>query len=115
MALPVYTSKDNAWREYVNPLRGMTLERIVQLIEQSERGSFADLQWFYQASGTLWLCAGQYVASVSSSAPGGQDWQHEMSRSAPVHVDGVRGDECPAVFRLAPAGFGIEPFLKQQA
>jgi len=29
MALTVYTSKDNAWREYVNPLRGMTLERIV--------------------------------------------------------------------------------------
>jgi phage gp29-like protein len=49
MALTVYTSKDNAWREYVNPLRGMTLERIVQLIEQGERGSFADLQWFYQA------------------------------------------------------------------
>ena len=49
MALTVYTSKDNAWREYVNPLRGMTLERIVQLIEQGERGAFADLQWFYQA------------------------------------------------------------------
>jgi hypothetical protein len=44
MALTVYTSKDNAWREYVNPLRGMTLERIVQLIEQGERGAFADLQ-----------------------------------------------------------------------
>jgi len=24
MALTVYTSKDNAWREYVNPLRGRT-------------------------------------------------------------------------------------------
>src|SRR5574344_1903590 len=49
MALTVYTSKDNAWREYVNPLRGLTLERIVSLIEQGERGAFADLQWFYQA------------------------------------------------------------------
>jgi phage gp29-like protein len=49
MALTIYTSKDNAWREYVNPLRGMTLERIVQLIELGERGAFADLQWFYQA------------------------------------------------------------------
>jgi len=49
MALTVYTSKDNQWREYVNPLRGLTLERIVSLIEQGERGAFADLQWFYQA------------------------------------------------------------------
>jgi hypothetical protein len=38
MALTVYTSKDNQWWEYVNPLRGMTLERIVQLLEQGERG-----------------------------------------------------------------------------
>ncbi len=49
MALTVYTSKDNQWREYLNPLRGLTLERIVSLIEQGERGAFADLQWFYQA------------------------------------------------------------------
>jgi hypothetical protein len=45
MALTVYTSKDKQWREYMNPLRGMTLERIVQLIELDERGAFADLQW----------------------------------------------------------------------
>ncbi len=31
MAVTVYTSKGNQGREYVNPLRGMTLERIVQL------------------------------------------------------------------------------------
>ena len=49
MALTVYSSKDNQWREYLNPLRGLTLERIVQYIEQGERGAFADLQWFYQA------------------------------------------------------------------
>ena len=29
MALTVYTRKDNQWREYVNPLRGLTPERIV--------------------------------------------------------------------------------------
>ena len=45
MALTVYTSKDNLWREYVNPLRGLTMERIVSLIEQGERGAFADLQF----------------------------------------------------------------------
>jgi phage gp29-like protein len=49
MALSIYTSKDNQWREYVNPLRGLSMERIVQLVEQGERGAFADLQWFYQA------------------------------------------------------------------
>ena len=40
--------KDNQWREYLNPLRGLTMEGICQLVEQGERGAYADLQWFYQ-------------------------------------------------------------------
>ena len=47
--MTLYTGKDNGWREYANPLRGITLESVVAKIEQGERGSFADLQWFYQA------------------------------------------------------------------
>jgi phage gp29-like protein len=35
----------NRYREYLNPLRGYTLERVVQWIEQGERGEFADLMW----------------------------------------------------------------------
>ena len=49
MSVSVYTSKSNQWREYVNPLRGITLEGIVSKIESGEKGSYADLQWFYQA------------------------------------------------------------------
>ncbi len=49
MSVTVYTTKSNQWREYMNPLRGVTLEGIVAKIEQGERGAFADLQWFYQA------------------------------------------------------------------
>ena len=41
----VFQQKDNLWREFLNPLRGLTMERIVQLVEQGERGAFADLQW----------------------------------------------------------------------
>ena len=37
MAFTIYSSKDNQWREYLNPLRGLTLERIVQYIEQGEQ------------------------------------------------------------------------------
>ena len=38
----VFQQKDNLWREFLNPLRGLTMERIVQLVEQGERGAFAD-------------------------------------------------------------------------
>lgn len=33
------------WREYLNPLRNYSLERVVQWIEQGERGEFAELMW----------------------------------------------------------------------
>ena len=49
MAATVFNTKSNAWREYANPLRGLTMDSLVAKIEMGERGSFADLQWFYQA------------------------------------------------------------------
>ena len=48
MSVSVYTTKSNQWREYMNPLRGVTLEGIVAKVEQGERGAFAHLQWFFR-------------------------------------------------------------------
>ena len=39
--------KSNRWREYCNPLRGLTMQRLMALIEEGERGEYADLQWLY--------------------------------------------------------------------
>ncbi len=38
----------NRWREQYNPLRSLTIERAIQLLEQGERGEFADLQWVFR-------------------------------------------------------------------
>ena len=35
------------WREDLNPLRGLTIARAVQLLESAQRGEFADVQWTY--------------------------------------------------------------------
>lgn len=37
----------NKWREQYNPLRGLTIAKAVQWLEQFERGEMADLQWAY--------------------------------------------------------------------
>ena len=47
MGFPVYNQKDNRWRDYYNPLRGLTLPKVLSLVEAGERGQYADLQWFY--------------------------------------------------------------------
>ncbi len=36
------------WREDLNPLRGLTIARAVQLLESGQRGEYADLQWTYE-------------------------------------------------------------------
>jgi phage gp29-like protein len=43
----IYDSKDHKWRDQYNPLRGLSLPKLVSLLESGERGAYADLQWFY--------------------------------------------------------------------
>ena len=45
--MQVYGEKSNRWRDAWNPLRGLTMGRVVSLLEAGERGQYADLQWFY--------------------------------------------------------------------
>ena len=47
MGMQIYSTKDNQWREYYNPLRGLGLPRLVSLIDAGDRGQYADLQWCY--------------------------------------------------------------------
>ncbi|MEI8122887.1 MAG: hypothetical protein WCI20_12620 [bacterium] len=45
--LDSYYSKNHRWRDQYNPLRGLSLPKLVSLLEAGERGAYADLQWFY--------------------------------------------------------------------
>ncbi len=47
VAIQIYSQKSNAWREAYNPLRGMSLPKLLALLDAGERGQYADLQWFY--------------------------------------------------------------------
>jgi phage gp29-like protein len=47
MAIQIYSQKSNAWRDAYNPLRGMSMPKLLSLLDAGERGQYADLQWFY--------------------------------------------------------------------
>jgi phage gp29-like protein len=47
MPIQIYSQKNNVWRDQYNPLRGMSLQRLLSLLDAGERGQYADLQWFY--------------------------------------------------------------------
>jgi phage gp29-like protein len=41
-------SRANRWREQYNPLRGLTLQRAVQMFDAFQRGDLPDLMWIYR-------------------------------------------------------------------
>jgi phage gp29-like protein len=43
----VYVKQANQWRDYLNPLRALTMQRLVSYLEQAQRGAYAELQWFF--------------------------------------------------------------------
>jgi len=43
--LSIYNTKDHRWRDAYNPLRGLSMPKLVSLQEAGERGQYADLQW----------------------------------------------------------------------
>jgi len=47
MGMNIFDSKNHRWRDQYNPLRGLSLPKLISLLETGERGAYADLQWFY--------------------------------------------------------------------
>ncbi|MEI6168026.1 MAG: DUF935 family protein [bacterium] len=47
MGIQIFDHKSQGWRDKYNPLRGLSLPKLVSLLEAGERGTYADLQWFY--------------------------------------------------------------------
>ena len=45
--MAIWGQKSNRWREYCNPLRGLSLQRPMSLLDAGERGEYSDLQWLY--------------------------------------------------------------------
>lgn len=48
VSMRLHVAAANTWRDGYNPLRSLTIQRAVQLLEDGERGAFADLQWTYR-------------------------------------------------------------------
>lgn len=48
VSMRVHVALANAWRDSYNPLRSLTIMRAVHLLEEGERGAYADLQWTYR-------------------------------------------------------------------
>lgn len=92
--ISIFQSKDHRWRDAYNPLRGLSLPKLVGLLEAGERGQYADLQWLYyfmeRSDSMIFAVAQRRLAALMSV-----DWDVRVS----AQVDGSR---------LRVAGYGAE-------
>jgi phage gp29-like protein len=49
LSMRFHVATANLWRDHYNPLRGLTIHRAAALLEEGERGAFAELQWLYRS------------------------------------------------------------------
>lgn len=84
------------WRDHYNPLRGLTMARIVGMEEAANRGDLADLQWFWhhmlQTDVTVASAVAKRLSHIDSL-----DWEIRTIETA----DPVLAQEQAAVLRYA--------------
>lgn len=90
-----YSPRSNA-RDHYNPLRGLTLSRIVAMEEAAERGDVADLQWFWHHMEDTDVTVGAAVAKRLSHIQS-LDWEIRTVETA----DQILAAEQAAVLRYA--------------
>src|SRR5512139_3005871 len=69
------------WRDWYNPLKGLSMSRIVAMEDAAERGQFADLQWFWhhmeRTDVTVQAAIARRLSFIDSI-----DWEIRASESA---------------------------------
>lgn len=84
------------WRDHYNPLRGLTMARIVSMEEAAGRGDWADLQWFWHHMVQTDVTVASAVAKRLSHSDS-LDWEIRAIETA----DPILAEEQAAILRYA--------------
>ncbi|HBA86309.1 MAG TPA: hypothetical protein DCZ95_19690 [Verrucomicrobia bacterium] len=89
-------TKQQTWRDFYNPIRGLTMARLISMEDQAERGQYADLQWFYyfmeKSDVTIMSAIARRLSFLDSL-----DWEIRIAENA----DPVLGQEQSDFLRYA--------------
>ncbi len=79
------------WRDYYNPIRGLTMSRLMGMEADADRGQFADLQWFFmhmeRADVTIAAAMARRLAFIDSL-----DWEIRVAENADPYLGGEQAD-----------------------
>ena len=86
----------NLWRDSYNPLRSLTIARAVALLEDGERGAYADLQWTYRYIEMQDATLGALVERRTSAIQE-LDWDIKISSRIPAGKEDIAKRQAAAL------------------
>lgn len=101
----IHVATANLWRDQYNPLRGLTMQRAVTLLEEGERGAYADLQWTYRYVEMQDDVLGALIESRSSALEE-MDWDIRVSDRAKTPEAKALADRQAARLKEVYEGIG---------
>ncbi|RFC46906.1 MAG: Mu-like prophage protein gp29/Mu-like prophage protein gp29 [Verrucomicrobia bacterium] len=92
----LHVSAANLWRDNYNPLRSLTIARAVHLLEDGERGAYADLQWTYRYIEMQDATLGALVERRTSAIQE-MDWDIKVTAKLPAGKEAVAKKQAAAL------------------
>ena len=92
----MHVAAANTWRDGYNPLRSLTIARAVCLLEEGERGAFAELQWTYRFIEMQDATLGALVERRTSAIQE-LDWNIKISAKIPAEKQQVAAKQAAAL------------------
>ncbi len=92
----LHVSAANLWRDNYNPLRSLTIARAVHLLEDGERGAYADLQWTYRYIEMQDATLGALVERRTSAIQE-MDWDIKVSAKLPAGKEAAAKKQAAAL------------------
>jgi len=92
----LHVAAANLWRDNYNPLRSLTIARAVHLLEDGERGAYADLQWTYRYIEMQDATLGALVERRTSAIQE-MDWDIKITSKLPKGKEAVAKRQADAL------------------
>jgi phage gp29-like protein len=104
VSMRLHVATANLWRDNYNPLRGLTIQRAAMLLEDGERGAYAELQWLYRSIEMQDATLGALIERRTSAIQR-LDWDIKVRNDVPENKKAV-AEKQAAALRAAYEGIG---------
>jgi len=96
VSMRLHVAAANLWRDNYNPLRGLTIQRAASLLEEGERGAYAELQWLYRSIEMQDATLGALIERRTSAIQR-MDWNVKVREGVPEGKEALAEKQAAAL------------------